>query len=166
MLTSGDIARPVTRGRLLEGVDRRAVICVLAAYAGLAHLVAAPEHFASWWPAGAFFVAIGLFQLAYVLTAVRRPPALAVGAALLVNLGVLLVYVASRTVGVGVGPPSHTPHSLEPVGPFDLSVAVAEVGFIALVTLGLGRRARTLALDGLLVVGVALWAGLLLAAWT
>ena len=64
----------------------------------------------SWWPAGAFFVAVGLFQLAYVLTAVRRPSALAVAATLLLNLGVLLVYVASRTVGIGVGPSSHKPH--------------------------------------------------------
>ena len=126
MLTSGDVARPPRR-RLLDDVDARTVICVLAAYAGLAHLVAAPEHFASWWPAGAFFVAVGLFQLAYVLTAVRRPSALAVAATLFLNLGVLLVYVASRTVGVRIGPSSHNAQGLEPVGPFDLSVAAAEV---------------------------------------
>ena len=123
---------------------------MLAAYAGLAHLVAAPEHFASWWPAGAFFVAVGLGQLAYVVTAVRRPSALAIAATLFLNLGVVLVYVASRTVGVGIGPSTHAEQGLEPVGPFDLSVAAAEVALIALVTVGLGPKARTRALDGLL----------------
>ena len=161
MLTSGDIARPQPRRRLLDDVDGRTVICVLAAYAGLAHLVAAPEHFASWWPAGAFFVAVGLVQLAYVLTAVRRPSALAVAATLFLNLGVVLVYVASRTVGVGIGPSAHDEQGLEPVGPFDLSVAAAEVALIALVTVGLGPKARTRALDGLLVVGASLWAAIL-----
>ena len=132
----------------------------------LAHLVAAPVHLSSWWPAGAFFIAVGIFQLAYVLTAVRTPAPIVVGTTLLVNVGVLLVYVASRSVGVAIGPPAHAPHGLEPVGPFDLSVAIAEVGVVALVALGLDRRARTVALNGLLVVGLALWGGLLILART
>ena len=107
-----------------------------------------------------------MFQLASVLTAVRKPAPIVIGATLLVNVGVLLVYVASRSVGVAVGPPSHEPHNLEPVGPFDLSVAVAEVAVVALMAVGFDRRARAIALNGLLVVGLALWGGLLILART
>jgi hypothetical protein len=142
------------------------VTALLATYAGLAHLVVAPDHLAVWWPAGAFFVVVGLLQLAYCITAIRRPAPIVIGTTLVVNVGVLLVYVASRSVGVAIGPPSHEPHNLEAVGPFDLSVAIAEVGVVALVAVGLDRRARAAALNSLLVVGLVLWGGLLVLAWT
>ena len=147
-----------------------AIVC--SAAAALAHVVAAPDHF-TWWPAsGVFFLALGAVQL--------------VGAALLLRganapwfvltciwgtVGVILLYVASRTVGLPMTPPvpfhggrwvvgrSIVPDGAKHVGALDMFTLVTEIMLVVLMLSMLPTRLKAQAVNRLMWVGLALWAG-------
>ena len=93
------------------GVDRSVpqngaiAAAFLSVAAGAIHLALAPEHLGHWWVFGTFFLAVGAFQLGYALVVLWRPtwPVALVGIG--ANVAIVLIYVASRTVGLPIVPP-------------------------------------------------------------
>ena len=125
----------------------------------------APEHFAAWWPAGAFFVVVGAFQVALGVVLLRREQAVGMSTAgMAMNVVVVGVYVASRTAGLGPvhGGDGHgyltAAKRAETVGALDLTTTVVEVVIVALLLTQLPARIRSLAVDALLLIGIGMWA--------
>ncbi len=143
---------------------------VLAAMAAFAHLVAAPGHYA-WWPAaGVFFVVLGVTQLAYSVLLVRGVhDHRFVLAGIWGTVGVILLYVASRTVGLPWTPPvplhggrwvvgrSIMPDGAKHVGPLDVFTVAAEVLMVVTLLSMLPNRSRARTVNSLMWVGLALW---------
>lgn len=143
-----------------------AIVC--SAAAAFAHLVAAPGHFV-WWPAsGLFFVVLGVVQL---LDAVLLVHGVANHRFVLVTIwgtiGVIVLYIASRTVGLPTPPvPFHGGHwvpgrSIVPggakyVGPFDLLTLVAEIGIVVTMVTMLPGRSKARTTNQLMWIGVGL----------
>ena len=154
-------AAPVVRRQAMTATQLS--ISLASLFAGVIHLAVAPEHLEEWWVYGAFFVAIGLFQVAFALVVVRRPtwPVALTGIA--VNLAVVLVWVVSRTRGLPITPTeditSHVgTHLIEGVGPPDLAATGAELLVVCLLVTLLPPRIRRLTVNVLLATGVCLWA--------
>jgi hypothetical protein len=167
------IAHSRPRTRTPTSQRRTAVVdsaIVLSATAALAHLVAAPSHY-TWWPAaGLFFVALGVAQLGCAVMLLRGVRSNGfVLAGIWGTVGVILLYVASRTIGLPWTPPvpSHggrwvvgrsvVPDGAKHVGPLDVFTLVAEV-LLVVTLLGMlpgGSKARTV--NRLMWIGIVLW---------
>jgi hypothetical protein len=145
-----------------------AIVCSSAA--GLAHLVAAPSHY-TWWPlAGVFFVALGVAQLGFGLALLRggRSDRLLL-AGIWSTVAVILLYVASRTVGLPWSPPvpfhggrwvpgrSIVPDGDKYVGPLDVFTLVAELLVVLTSVAMLSARSKARTLNRLMWVGLLLW---------
>jgi hypothetical protein len=142
----------------LVALRRPAVItATLSLYAGAVHVYLAPEHFRAWWGYGAFFLAVGVLQIALAVPVARRPGPAVCLAGITGTAAVLAVYVLSRTSGVPVGP-AHSSHRLERAGPLDLTVAAVELGVIVLLVSLLPPRVGRIATNALLAAGLGLWA--------
>lgn len=106
----------------------RVCLALLSAAAGVIHLGVAPAHFAESGLHGAFFVVVGLLQLAagglFVAQSGRRLP----GAAAAGNAIVVSIWVMSRTSGLPLGP---DPWTAEPVGFADVTATLLEVLIVA-----------------------------------
>jgi len=118
---AGRDARPPVEEDLATDLLLPVVVISSLAAAGV-HAAVAPPHLRAGTLVGAFFVTCALAQLAWAALAWRRrtPGVLEVGIA--GNAAVLLLWLASRTVGIPgiVTVP-------EPVGPWDLTCALWEV---------------------------------------
>jgi hypothetical protein len=163
---AGTATRHPARQRTIA-VDT-AIVC--SAAAALAHLVAAPGHY-TWWPAaGVFFAVLGLAQLAYAVLLLRG----AQGHRFLLagvwgTVGVIMVYVASRTVGIPMAPPvsahggrwmvgrSSVPDGAKYVGPLDIFTLVAEIVLVITLLSQLPTRLKARAVNRLMWIGLALW---------
>jgi hypothetical protein len=101
----------------------------LAWAAGVIHLEVAIPHFSEFALFGAFFVCLGIAQFLLGIAIYRRPMrgVLLVGAG--ISLAVAGLWVASRTVGLPIGP---EPWTAEPVGVLD-SLATADELLLALI---------------------------------
>jgi hypothetical protein len=132
------------------------VVAALSVYAGLIHLWVVPSHLREWWGFGAFFLAIGVAQVAFAPVLWRFPSTATALAGIVGNVAVVLVYILSRTNGVPVGP-VHSSHRLETAGPLDLTATALEVVVAGLLLGHLPGRVRSWAVNGLFVTGLALW---------
>jgi hypothetical protein len=145
-----------------------AIVC--SAFAALAHFVAAPSHY-TWWPAaGVFFVALGVAQTASALLLLRggHAPWLVL-AGIWGTVVVILIYVASRTVGLPMSPPvpfhggrwvpgrSVVPNGAKYVGPLDLFTLAAELVFVVALISMLPSRWKLRTVNQLMWIGLALW---------
>lgn len=116
---------------------------VTATYvAGLAHVVALPEHARESPLYGAFFAAAALAQHVYVVVLSRHPTHRLLEWGVLVQLGLVVVWAASRTVGMPVGPAAGQP---EPVAFLDLACVTCEVAAVLLSLHLLSRRPSAVA---------------------
>lgn len=88
------------------------------------HLGVAPSHFREYAPAGTFMLAVGLFQLGWLVIARGAPSFEQVRVATIVNLAVVWTWIASRTIGLPFGP---TPWMAEDVHAADLVATAAEM---------------------------------------
>ena len=171
--------RRAAPGRRLATITQ-GFIAVASVLAGAIHLAVAPEHFEEWWLYGAFFVGTGLFQLAYATPVLRRPTPLVVLTGILVNLGIVLLWVLSRTAGLPLPPPEdgaghegghvagpialegahpvEAVHGVEAVGAADLVATGAELLVVCLLVTLLPPRMRRVTVNLMLVTGVGLWA--------
>ena len=159
-------AGATSRGRTV-GVDAAIVLSTAAA---LAHLVATPGHFI-WWPAsGIFFGLLGAAQLGYSLLLVRHGKSERVMlAGIWTTVAVILVYVASRTVGLPGTPPvpfhgtrwlagqAMLPNGAKHVGPLDVFTLVAEVLLVVTLLSMLPGRSKVRTANRLMWLGLALW---------
>jgi hypothetical protein len=97
-----------------------------------------PSHLVEYWLFGLLFAIIAPLQLAWAELVRRRPDhsRLLLIAGLLMNLGVVAVWVASRTTGLPVGPHAGQP---EPVGWKDLLATTDEIYLVLAAGLTLAR---------------------------
>jgi hypothetical protein len=127
---------------------------LLSVGAGYVHLAYVDSHWRDWWAYGAFFLATGVFQVLYGLLVLRRPRPLIALAGIAANLGIVGMYVYSRTVGVPMGPHQDVK---ETAGAIDASTTAAEIVLVALLLLLVGPRLRRWTFNLLLAAGVLLW---------
>jgi uncharacterized protein (DUF305 family) len=124
---------PTHSGRLSGAV--RYAAAALSLVAAAIHLWVAPEHFEKWWGYGIFFLAAAVFQGAYGPAVLRWPQPWLLYLGIAVNLGVIVLWLATRTVGV----PLLGPHAgvVEDVGALDLAATTAELALVFVVAAGL-----------------------------
>jgi hypothetical protein len=118
-------------GRVAVVPARKAVLYCLAVVsvaAAVIHFAVAGSHFQEYWVFGVIMLVVAWLQLAWAIGAVARPgrPLLWVGA--VVNAGVIVVYIVTRTAGDIIGP---TPHAVEPFGFGDGLCTVLEAIIVA-----------------------------------
>lgn len=157
--------RPARRRSLTVDV---AIVC--SAFAALAHFVATPSHY-TWWPAaGVFFVVLGVAQSVCAVALLRggRAPWFVL-ASIWGTVGVILIYVASRTVGLPMEPPvpfhggrwvhgrSVVPDGAKYVGPLDIFTLAAEILVVVTLLTMLPKVAKDRAVNRLMWIGVLLW---------
>lgn len=142
----------------------RAIAALGSLGAAAIHFAAAPNHYAEWWPAGVFFVLLGVLQGGWAVAALVSASRVVFGAGLVINLGAVATWVLSRTVGVPVGPAAGVPEDITRAG----LTALAFESVICLIALDhLLRRSATrsavrhweavaLAAAGALAVGFAM----------
>jgi hypothetical protein len=178
---TGAPAVPGASGR--TRLDATAVACGVASVgaivAALTHLWVIPEHLAEWPPAAVFFAVLTVLQLGLAWLVRRRPAPAVVLLGLAGTVGLVIFYVATRTLdlpflpahgaehlpvawGVGNGIPVFPGDRIEEVGVADVVCLVAELAtvaaLVALTTSGV-RRLLTNALLGLGILMLVLRVG-------
>lgn len=98
-------------------------LAALSIVAGSIHAVAAPSHLAETWTHGGFFVALAAFQLGWGVLIYSRPSPRGLRAGIAVNVAVIALWIASRTVGVPFGPEAWHP---EAPGTLDVAATTTE----------------------------------------
>ena len=92
------------------------------------HLWAVPEHLSEWWGYGAFFVAAALLQGLLAVALLRSPSRGLLLSGAFANLGVVALYVVTRTAGIPfVGPHAGEVHV---AGALDLTATAAELALV------------------------------------
>jgi hypothetical protein len=156
-VTADDGITIVVGERLDAVVVMRAFVAACAFGAAAIHFGFAPDHFGESRVHGAFFFLVGWAQLAFGIALILRPSRTVLRAGILLNVGVVVLWVVSRVVGLPFG---DDPWVAEAVAFPDTLATVLEVlavvGSYVLLTGGLERRVmpRAAALVG--GVGVAL----------
>lgn len=140
----------------VEITDRRLVTAAaaLSFSAALIHFSVAPAHFREYWGFGVFFVVVAALQLGWAELARRYGPdarPLLVG--LVGNLAVAALWLASRTVGLPVGPEAG---QAEGLGLHDVLATLDELGIAALCALLLTSRGRRAAPEWVAIPALAL----------
>jgi FtsP/CotA-like multicopper oxidase with cupredoxin domain len=107
-------------------------VALLALGAAAIHFAVVPDHLRDFPLHGVFFIALGLIQVAFAVAVVARPDRrlFALGAA--GTMGVICLYVATRTVGLPVAPQPWQP---EPVGFPDVAATLLEAISVLLLLL-------------------------------
>jgi hypothetical protein len=130
--------------------------CGLSVGAGLIHVVAAAQHLEEYALYAVFFAALALAQFAWAVGVYRssHPRLIMIGAA--GSVLVVLLWLASRTVGIPIGP---SPWRPEPVGAIDTIASSDELVLALLVVLrsGAPRDRRLGIVGGRILGGLGLW---------
>src|SRR4051812_40600751 len=173
--------------RLLSaGVGARWLAAGAALGAAAIHGYVAPEHLREWWLYGGFFIGVTAVQLALAWFVLRRPTVTLLLGGIWGTVGLIGIYVASRTTGLPLGPAhshSHTlvagdftngvPHQpgaagtrVEAVGAVALSALAVELLLIVVLVGLLPATVRRRTTNLMMALAVAAWgigAGLALA---
>jgi hypothetical protein len=147
----------VVAGHRTLGVRWSAAVltaAVLSLAAGWIHFSFVSSHWRDWWAYGAFFLGSALFQALLAPALLRWPGSWTALVGIAGNLGIIGMYLWSRTHSIPMGP--HT-GVLEKVTPIDFACAAAEVLTVALLLSILGPAKRRWVLNVLLLSGVGLW---------
>ena len=86
------------------GTYLRWVVAALSLAAAVIHFGFAPTHMAEDWAEGWFFLIVGWLQAAFAIAIITRPRQWVWAVGLVVNLGVLVTWAVTRTVGLPFGP--------------------------------------------------------------
>jgi hypothetical protein len=108
----------------------RVIAALLTAGAAAIHFAVISEHLRVWWAEGAFFAVAAVIQLLWALAVVIRPTPLLYLVGIAGNAFLALTWVASRTMGVPLGPEAG---EAEPIGFVDAMATTYEI--VAVVTL-------------------------------
>jgi hypothetical protein len=127
---------PPRRARFDAADDQAAIrrwllgAAALSLIAALIHAWMGPEHFAEWWGYGLFFLGTAIFQAGYAVDLIREPRADRLWLGIVVNLGIIVLWAWTRTVGI----PLVGPHAgdVEPVGLVDVVSKLSEAGVVVL----------------------------------
>src|SRR4051795_12626234 len=173
--------------RLLSaGVGARWLAAGAALGAAAIHAYVAPEHLREWWLYGGFFIGVTSVQLALAWLVLRRPTVTVLLGGIWGTVGLIGIYVASRTTGLPLAPahqhrhplvagdftngvphlPGATGTRVEAIGAVDLSAVAVELLLIAFLVGLLPAAARRHTTNLMMALAVAAWgigAGLALA---
>lgn len=126
------------RAESLGLVARTGIVAALIG-AAVIHGTVVAHHFQQWPPAGVFFLALQVIEIALALAAVYAWEPRTAQAVVLTGFATVLVWLASRTLGMPIGPEAF--QLPEPVGVPDLSCCFLELGAAALAApMALTRR--------------------------
>jgi hypothetical protein len=131
-------------------------VVALSVLTGWVHLAYVAPHFRAWWAYGVFFLVVGLGQGLLGAALLRWPSAWVALAGIAGNLGVVVMYVISRSSGVPLGPHAGV---VEKATTIDLLTTGAEIVLVVVLLTMLGRIACRLAMNVILLLGVLLWVG-------
>jgi hypothetical protein len=126
MVGNGELV--VTNERTV-GRYLRWLLAALSLGAGVIHFAVSGGHFDVGWAHGTFFAVVSWLQLSWALAVVLRPTRRLLVAGVLLNVGILGVWMMSRVWGVPVGPEAWTP---EPVSLADALSSGFEAGIVVL----------------------------------
>ena len=131
-----------------EPVDRSVIRIVAGLSLGAAaiHLAAAPHHYAEMGDFGAGFLVAGIFQAAWARAALRACSPRTTWIGIAGNVGIVIAWIVSRSIGLPVGLEPWTP---EVIGLPDGAATIFELLIVA------GLTARLLGLDRALVARFA-----------
>jgi hypothetical protein len=136
------------------------------------HAAVVPEHLQESFLIGGFFVVVALGQFGLAAALRQRPPVLVVVGAIWAHVGLIALYVASRTVdlpflpahhsidhlpvagGHGNGIPAYPGSRIEPVGTLDLICLGAELVLIGALLGLLPFRLRSRTTTALMALGL------------
>lgn len=105
-----------------------AVLGLLSMAAALIHFAVIEQHWAEYWLYGAFFIAVGLAQLAWALLIPAAPARVLLWAGAAGNALVVIAWIVTRTVGSLIGPAAAMPAK---IGFGDLVSTALEVLIVA-----------------------------------
>lgn len=143
--------RPESEGHGHIAVERNrsAAVAQQLAFLGLCaaagtHLAVMPDHFRQSWMYGAFFAAAAPLQLGLAWVVLVRPRRVELSAALAFSLGIVILWIVTRFVGVPIGPDNGATEELGVPDVFatvsELVAAAALVYLLARETARLGSR--------------------------
>ena len=127
----------------------------LSLAASLVHLWVGIGYFQVWYGYGAFFLAAAFAQGLFSVALMRWPGPVVSLAGVFGNLAVVALYVVTRTGGIPVGP--EAPRGAIDAGLLDMSTTAAELATVVFVVSLLGGRARSVAINAALLLGVGFW---------
>jgi hypothetical protein len=127
---------------------------VLSLAAGWIHFAYVSSHWRDWWAYGAFFLATGVFQALFAPAILRWPNAWTALVGIAGNLGIVGMYVMSRTTGIPMGPHDGV---VENATPIDLGCTAAEIVLIGVLLGMVGPTNRRWIINLLLGAGLVLW---------
>jgi Domain of unknown function (DUF202) len=116
----------------------RWLLAALSLGAGVIHFAVSGEHYDVSWAHGTFFAVVAWLQLSWAVAVVLRPTRSLLTAGVLLNAGILGVWVVSRIWGVPIGPDAWTPES---IAVSDALSSAFELGIVALALAVLVRPA-------------------------
>jgi hypothetical protein len=116
----------------------RWILAALSLGAGVIHFAVSGEHYDLSWTHGTFFAVVAWLQLSFAIAVVLRPTRRLLTAGVLLNTGILAVWVMSRVWGAPFGPNPWTP---EDVGWADALSSGFELGLVVLTLAVLVRPA-------------------------
>jgi hypothetical protein len=126
----------------------------LSLLAGWIHFAFVSSHWDNWWAYGTFFLVSGLFQALFAPAMLKWPNHWTALVGVVGNLGIIGMYVMSRTYGIPMGPHIGV---VEKATAIDLSCTAGEIVLVGILLGMVGPTSRRLIINLLLVVGVALW---------
>ena len=103
-------------------------LAIVSVATAVIHFAVAGQHFQEYWLYGVFMLVVAWLQLLWAIVAIARPSRLLLYAGVILNVGVVAVYVVTRTIGDVIGPGAH---SVEPAGFGDLLCTVLEAIVVA-----------------------------------
>lgn len=114
----------------LKGTARAQLLALTTTgFSGCIHLLVVPEHFGENWIYGAFFLMVGLAQLAWCWAYRRRPSARLLNFGGSVSATIVLLWIETRFVGSGFGPLTA---GTEGIGWHDVVATVLESVLVAM----------------------------------
>jgi hypothetical protein len=103
-------------------------LAIISVAAAVIHFAVAGEHFQEYWVFGVFMLVVAWLQLLWAVAVVSRPASWLLWGGAVVNAGIIVIYILTRTVGDMIGP---TPHDVEPFGFGDGLCTVLEALIVA-----------------------------------
>ncbi len=152
-----------------------AVVVAMASLASAAiHLEVVPEHREEWWVFGAFFAALAVVQVLTAALVLWWPRQSILAGVAGLNVGVVLLWLVSRTSGLPIGPPvpdftaglgdpskggygEHAAGVPESIGTLDVTSTVLEFVAVVAICALLPARLRSHVVNAICIVGVAVW---------
>jgi hypothetical protein len=126
----------------------------LSLVAGWIHFSYVSSHWRDWWAYGTFFLVAGVFQALFAPAILKWPNRWTALTGVAGNLGIVGMYVMSRTHGIPMGP--HT-GVVEKATAIDLGCTAGEIVLVGILLGIVVTTSRRLIINLLLVLGVALW---------